>query len=538
MSSTPSEKDIPVHTENVTRNRVHTEDALHYEVIQEDVQVEQLVSEVQAVDEAKARELQAELAASSQQGYHPITPEERKAHNSLNLKFDLLVVPFCALIYLFNGLDRSNVGNAVTNGFITDLNLPANSVNTATTLFFATYVPFMPISASIGKRVGQSYWLGVMGVCWGILTLGHTFVKTQGQLIAIRLLIGVAESGFFATATSYIALFYPRHNLALRIAFFYFAFAIAGGFGGLIAYGCFSINGKLWGWQYLFIIEGVLSILIAIVTPFWLPVSPGRAWFLTKEERHYADKRMVIDAAANTDSTFRLSRRDVVEAFKDWKMWIMLPSNIFATLGPAGFSIFFPVVVKGLGYSGALANLMTVPPYVIGAITVLCMAYSSDRFKERTYHTLAGVTVVIIGLALAIGIPLENTKGRYGGLIILLMGTFVSTPITTAWIAGNTPEPGKRTVVLAINGWGNIGGIIGSEIYIPQYGPDYRYPLTISLVLLCCCWVGYVVVNLYLRYVNHTRAKIVANMTPEELERENKDATRYADKKLTFVYGL
>ncbi|KZO99498.1 major facilitator superfamily transporter [Calocera viscosa TUFC12733] len=537
MSSTPSEKDIPVHTEDA-HQRVPNEKALHYEVILEDVQVEQLVNEVQAVDQARADELHAELAASSQQGYHPITPEERIAHNRLNRKFDLMVVPFCALIYLFNGLDRSNVGNAVTNGFITDLNLPANAVNTATTLFFATYVPCMPISASIGKKVGQSYWLGIISLCWGILTLGHAFVKTQGQLIAIRLLIGVAESGFFATATSFIALYYPRHNLALRLAFFYFAFAIAGGFGGLIAYGCFTINGALWGWQYLFIIEGIISIVIACIAPFWLPKSPGRAWFLTPEERHYADKRMVLDAATNIESTGRLSRRDIIEAFKDWKMWIMLPSNIFATLGPAGFSIFFPVVVKGLGYTGAIANLMTVPPYVIGAITVLCMSYSSDYFRERTIHTLVGVTIVIIGLGLAIGIPLENTGGRYGGLVILLMGTFVSTPITTAWIAGNTPEPGKRTVVLAINGWGNLGGIIGSEIYVPQYGPDYRWPLTVSLIMLCCCWIGYVGVHLYLRLINSRRAKLVAKMTPEELERENKDDKRYADKKLTFVYGL
>ncbi|KZO99522.1 hypothetical protein CALVIDRAFT_561377 [Calocera viscosa TUFC12733] len=130
-----------------------------------------------------------------------------------------------------------------------------------------------------------------------------------------------------------------------------------------------------------------------------------------------------------------------------------------------------------------------------------------------------------------------NTKVSAVKFVILLMGTFVSTAITTAWIAGNTSEPGKRTAVLAINGMGILGGILGGQIYIPQHGPDDRYPLTVSLIIRCCCWIGYVGVHLYLRLINR-RAKLVAKMTPEEQECENKDDKRYADKNLTFVYGL
>jgi MFS family permease len=305
---------------------------------------------VSRIIESDPNALQEILQHSKQGGYVPQNAEERAHHRSLNRKFDFFVLPFCVLIYLFNGLDRSNLGNAQTNGFTADLGMPSTAVNTATSLFFCTFVPLQPVSAAIGKRVGQTYFLAVISIGWGVLTLSHAFVKTEAQLIAVRLLIGVFESGFYPTCVSFLSLFYPRFDLAFRIALFYGAYAIAGAFGGLIAYGCFHINGALHGWQYLFIIEGSCTLLVALVTPFWLAKGPGSAWFLSETEKQYADKRMIIDAEANRDSTFKLSKKDIWEAMKDWKLWGVLPFNILASVAPQGFTIFFPIVVKVCEY--------------------------------------------------------------------------------------------------------------------------------------------------------------------------------------------
>jgi len=312
----------------------------------ESVSAAAIAKEVREVDENDAKVIQQTLDTSRQGGYTPITAEEKAQHRNLNRKLDLFLVPFCALIYLFNGLDRSNLGNAQTDGFTKDLGMPASAINTATSLFFATYVPLQPFSVSLGKKVGQTYWLAIIGVGWGVLTLGHAFIKTESQLIAVRLLIGVFESGFYPTVVTYMSRFYPRYDLAFRIALFYGSYAIAGAFGGIIAYGCFKIDGSLHGWQYLFIVEGTCSIGIALATPFWLAKSPGTAWFLTENERAYAENRMVIDATANLDSTTKLNRRDIIEGCKDWKLWFVLPFNILTSVPPQGFTIFFPLVVK------------------------------------------------------------------------------------------------------------------------------------------------------------------------------------------------
>lgn len=485
-----------------------------------------------------ADHLQDGLSASKQEGYTPQNPEEKRSSRALNRKFDLFILPFCVLIYMFNGLDRSNLGNAQTDGFTHDLNMRPSAINTATSLFFCTFVPLQPVSVVLGKKVGQSTYLGIIGLCWGILTLSHAWVKTEAQLIAVRLLIGVFESGFYPTAVSYLSLFYPRFDLAFRIAIFYGAYAVAGAFGGLIAYACFQIDGHLHGWQYLFIVEGSATIAIALATPFWLAKAPGEAWFLSPAERAFAERRMGLDSAANLDARFKLSRRDVKEALVDWKLWAVLPFNVLASIAPQGFTIFMPIVIKGLGYAGPTANLMTVPPYVVGAALLLLFAHSSDHFRERTVHILVGITLVLVGLIMAFSLPLSYPAARYGGIIVLLSGTFIAAPITVAWLSGNTPEPGKRAIVLGINGWGNLGGIIGSELFLAKYGPDYIWPLKVTTGLVAVAWVGYACYHFELRAWNRYKAGKIAGMTAEEIEREKTDGVRYADKKWTFVYGV
>ena len=139
------------------------------------------------------------------------------------------------------------------------------------------------------------------------------------------------------------------------------------------AYGIFHItDGPLHNWQYLFIIEGALTCLVAIFAWFTLPGGPGSAWFLTPEERAFATERMQRDTAMFIKHEYgedglekdRLSRRDVVEAAKDWKLWFVLIFNIAASVPTQAFSVFMPLVVQGLGYSSIQANLVSSPDAV------------------------------------------------------------------------------------------------------------------------------------------------------------------------------
>lgn len=131
---------------------------------------------------------------------------------------------------------------------------------------------------------------------------------------------------------------------------------------------------------------------------------------------------------------------------------------------------------------------------------------------------------------------IKNSKGRYAALCILQIGNYAASPLTIAWLAGNTPSPGKRALVIGFNGWGNLAGVIGSQLFRPQFSPQYKIPFYACLGIIIFAIVGYAANRQLLIQVNKRRAAKVAAMTPQELDAELTDDVRVGDKKYTFVY--
>ncbi|UKZ83338.1 hypothetical protein TrVFT333_011146 [Trichoderma virens FT-333] len=468
-------------------------------------------------------------------GFVPSSPEEAELSRRVNRKMDFAMLPLLSLIYLFNGLDKGNIGNAETQGFTKAIGAEPEDLNLAVSLFFITFVLFQPPSAAMGRWVGPQNWIPFLAFSWGALTIGQAFIKGRGALIAIRLVIGLFEAGFYPTCVSYLSFFYGRFDLAVRVAIFYGQYAIAGAFSGAISFGVFHLkSGSLLNWQYLFIIEGSLTCFVAILAWFLLPRGPGSAWFLKQEEREFAAERMRRDTALFIQHEYgkdglekdRLSKRDAIEAAKDWKFYGVIFFNICASVPTQAFSIFLPLVLQGLGFASIQANLMTVPPYVCGAVGL----------HDRGWHIIASIAIGIIGLILTVTV--KASGGRYAGLCILLFGCYVSAPLTVAWLSGNTPEPGKRTLILGANGFGNLAGIIGSQIFAAKYGPSYNTSFYVTLGIAIVALLGYTGYRFALAAANRYKKEKMAQMTPEELERERTDHTRYGDRKYTFIYGL
>ncbi|KAE8833427.1 hypothetical protein HRS9139_05246 [Pyrenophora teres f. teres] len=457
-------------------------------------------------------------------------------------KMDIALLPFLSLLYLFNGLDRSNVGNAETQGFTTDIGATSDDLNFAVSVFFITFVLLQPPSAAIGRWLGAKHWITVG---WGIFTVAHAFIHGRSALIAVRLMIGVFEAGFYPTAVAYLSTFYSRYDLAVRIGLFYGQYAVAGAFSGSIAFGIFHLNDtRLKNWQYLFIIEGSLTILIALVAWFWLPRGPGSAWFLNSDEQKFAVRRIQKDNISYVTHEYgidgverdRLTKRDIVETAKDWKLFLLLIFNICASVPSQAFSIFMPMVVQGLGYSSIQANLMSVPPFICGAIGLYLFALSSDHRKERGYHIIVGIFISLIGLIVTV--TTVSHGAQYAGLCILLFGSYISAPLTLAWLSGNNPEPGKRSVVMGVNGFGNLAGVVGSQLYKKRYAPRYLTPFYATLGFVIAALVGYIAYKFILKAANAKKLQMASGKTAEQIEAERLDGTRYADAKWTFLYGL
>ncbi|OAA65321.1 Major facilitator superfamily domain, general substrate transporter [Niveomyces insectorum RCEF 264] len=464
-----------------------------------------------------------------------MTEEELKIDRRVNRKFDWCILPLLFIVFLFDGMDRSNIGNAATVDFLQTAKLSKNAVNNAASLFFITFIPLQPVSGGLGKYFGVARWLAGCMFFWGAMTLSNGFISGDASLYAVRLLVGVFESGFYPLCTFYISTLYPRFYLGRKLSLFYGSFTFAGCFSGLISYGILQWKGKsLYSWQYLFIVEGSLTMFFAVINFFMLPAEGCTAWFLTDEEKEWARERMQRDNADGNAARRGISKRDIIEVCKDFKMWTVVPGNISASVVYQAFNVFLPLIVQNLGYKSYRANLFAVPIYFIGTVGLVALAFSSDYFKDRTYHLLLAVGIVIIGSILVVTI--ESNVGRYVGLCIMNIGTYSQTPLISASLMNNTPSPGKRVLVMGVQGYGNLGGVIAGQLFLSKYAPKYRFPFYVSLGLLAFGWFCYLAYRMSLVYQNKRRAKIIANWTPEQIAEENANDIRRGDMKYTFVY--
>jgi MFS family permease len=478
-------------------------------------------------------------------------------------RHDVHLLPFLALLFLLNSLDRSNIGNAETAGFTRYAGLSPGDLNDAVTAFFVAFVALQPVGAALGKRVGVGRWVGGVMVGWGVLTLLTAFVHERTQLIFLRVCIGALEAGFYPATVFYLGLFYTRYEFAQRLGLFYGQYAVAGAFGGFVSYIVFSIfppgeeeeegdDGQGWhSYQLLFVLEGLFTIAVAVTTLLWLPAGPGSAWWLTTEERMIAEKRVLSDrgaaaptadysssdddedeesspalhrrshrpshpllskparppAASSTGAEAALTRADIFLAFTDLKIWALLLLNILSALPATAFSIFLPLVLQGLGHSALTSNLLTIPPFLLGAVTLWGVTYISDLHRQRLPFILLALALNLVGLLAALWFPPEWVTARYAALCILLAGSFVASPLTVAWISGNVLAPGKRAVALGINGWGNLAGVIAARLFAPAYAPSYGTPLMVTAAAVAVSTVGYAGFWAWLRTENERRRR-------------------------------
>lgn len=238
-------------------------------------------------------------------------------------KLDLHILPVLAAMYLFNSLDKSNLGNAKTAGLEKDLNLTGDQYNIILSVFFVPYVLTAPFLAILGKKYGPSRVLPCMMFSFGLITLMVVVVHNFAGLMVIRWFLGMAENAFFPLVIYYQTTFYRRGELARRLAIFYAASSIASAFGGLLSYGVFQIQGgSLANWRYLFVIEGACSMIFAVFAFWALPYDVQRARFLTEQEKEVAFYRMQVDSSAVVGSIF--SFKDAMKIFKHPTSWIIL----------------------------------------------------------------------------------------------------------------------------------------------------------------------------------------------------------------------
>lgn len=382
-------------------------------------------------------------------------------------KMDLHLIPMLSLLYLLSFLDRGNIGNANIEGLSTDLMMTGPQYNWTLTVFFFTYCVFEVPSNLLLKRLRPSIWLPTIMVAWGtVMTLMGTVQNYKGLLIA-RLFLGVTEAGLYPGVAYYITLWYVRKEGQLRQAMFFSAASVAGAFSGLLAFGIAKMDGVggYEGWRWIFILEGLLTVLVAIVAFFTIYDFPETAKFLTKEERAWVVHRLKYQGSQESGKLVAEEEgfkwRYVRDAFTDWQIYAALWMYWGIVCPLYGTSLFLPSIVKELGYTSSTAQLLTVPIYITAAVLAVAVAYASDKNGQRSPYILGCMSAIAVGFIMCIAASAHGGVPGvvYAGIFITVCGIYPAFPGNVCWISNNLAGNYKRAAGMAIHiGVGNLAG--------------------------------------------------------------------------------
>ncbi|KAH8172435.1 major facilitator superfamily protein [Sarocladium implicatum] len=423
----------------------------------------------------------ASLSTEDAEFMQSFTEKERK---KVVRKIDMRVVPVLCSLYLMSFIDRANIGNAKIEGMMEDLNLTGDEYNIAVSIFFIGYVLLeIPSNVLLKKFTRPSYYLAILVILFGTCMTLHGVTTNFATLTVARFFLGVTESGLFPAAMYLVSTWYAPYEVGKRMSVFACTSTISGSVSGLLAYLIAKMKGTAGvnGWQWIFIIEGMITVLFGVLTPFILADSPSLAgrWLSEREIRYLNTRRYLEFGGRHVEQEGQKFQWKVLwSVLLDWKIYILILIYWSNTAPNFATKVNMPTIMTTMGYTSANAQLMTIPPYFVGACAAFVSAWFADRYKWRMPFILFPQLCIMaaFGVLFVYGPNIEDhIPAAYVAIVIACIGFAPITPGANAWASNNIAGPMRRAMGFAfMMGFGNIGGLIGSYIFIEEEKP--RYP--------------------------------------------------------------
>ncbi|KAK4249466.1 major facilitator superfamily domain-containing protein [Corynascus novoguineensis] len=468
---------------------------------------------------------------------HLSEAEKAEVERRLLWRLDWILMPWLCLLYLLAFLDRTNIGNARIAGLNEDLGLTTSSYNATLTIFFVSYAVFEPLSNILLKRLRPSIYIPIIMIFWGASMLGMGFVYNWSGLMAARWFLGLAEAGLFPGVNYYLSCWYKRSEFGVRAAIFFSAAAVSGSFGGLLAAAIENMDGirGIPGWAWIFILEGLLTIVVGIAS-FWMVHDfPDEARFLSDDDRARVIRRLKLDQQASANHE-KFEMRWFWQAMRDWKMWLGMVIYMGCDMPLYAFSLFLPTIITNLGWNTSVvrAQLMSVPPYAVAAVLTVAIGFLADRTRARGLCNIFVSVMGVAGFAMLLGT--DNAAVQYAGTFLAALGIYPCISNTISWVANNVEGVYKRGVVLGfVIGWGNLNGIVSSNVYFN--GPRYPEGHAVMIgYLAVCLFGGSVAMSLLLRRENAKRRRGERDHWVQGLS--DKEIEDRGDMRPDFVYTV
>jgi MFS family permease len=454
-------------------------------------------------------------------------------------KLDFSIMPLLIAGFFVLQLDRGNVGNALTDLFLTEVGITQLQFNIGNQLLSLGIVLLELPSNLILYRVGPQKWISCQIVCWGLVATFQAFIKGKGVGVyyATRLLLGLLEAGFIPAGLYTLTQWYKRNETSRRFTAFFLGNMTASAASGLIAYGILQMRGiaGLSGWQWMFLIEGIITIVIGIVFILFMPHSPanpsnilGHSYF-TSREIHILTHRVAIDNPAQSSGHKYVKWADIKAAFSRWYIYPQLIVSFccIAIISPLG--TYQPSIIASYGYDRLQANaLSSVGNWIVIALN-LSFGWIADKTQRRGLLILLAA-VLSFAFCLATRQLATSTSRdlKYGILTCTTLWGSVAHPLNGSWLAVNISNPAERSITMALLIMtANAAGLAGAQIFQSYDAPHYRTGFTVILTLASVALVFSIGSNAQYLWLNKKLAR-------KELEKEERGEVMFEESKWRY----
>lgn len=423
-----------------------------------------------------------------------MTPSPSASDRAVYAKVTRRIIPFLFLCYIFAYVDRVNIGFAKLQ-MQGDLRINDAAYGMGAGIFFLGYFLFEIPCNLILQRIGAKRWLGPIMIVWGIVSGCQMLVTGATSLYVIRFILGVVESGFFPGVILYLTFWYPRKYRAKMIAAFMTAVPLSGVIGGPISGWILDAMSRavgLRGWQWLFVLEAIPSILAGIATAYFLDDGPQKARWLNQQEKDLLQQH--LDEEEKAKSLESPGHHSLADAFRSPKVWLLCLVYFGMVMVNYGISFWLPQIVKDTLTKDAFKiGLLTALPWGVAAIAMVAVGHHSDKTGERRWH------IALTGMLCAVAFAVSAIPGIPGGLglVALTIATAaMASAYSTFWALPTTLLSGAAASagIAWINSVGNLAGYLSP--YLVGKIRDATHSMFWALLMLsfCCLFPAILVV--------------------------------------------
>ena len=370
------------------------------------------------------------------------------------------IMPYLFLLFIIAYLDRVNVGYAALQ-MKGDLAFTDDILGFGAGIFFIGYFLLEIPGSILVEKWSARGWIARIMISWGIVAVLMGFMHTKNQFYSLRFLLGAAEAGFFPGIIVYFSHWFRYEDRAKAVAMFMAAIPIANIVGSPASGLLLRVNWLgLAGWRWLFIIEGAPAIVFGVVTIFYLTDWPHQARWLEEDEREW----ITAELEKEHQTKQRTHSYGILQAFRHREVILLTLGYFFMVTALYGFNFWLPTIIKKLsGSSNLVVTLVSALPYCVALISILFMGWSSDKTRERRWHTALSMIVASMGLLLSVAAR-EQTALAVSMFCLAAAGMYGFLPgfwsLSTSFLTGTA----AAASIGLINSVGNLGGFAGPYV--------------------------------------------------------------------------